>query len=285
MNSILPLPVVPMEEWVTDLTHWITRNFSQAFSAIQSGGSSLINGINDILLLVPPAVFIIVLAVILYFLTDRKWEMPIFALVGLGFILNQGLWTELMSTVSLVLVSSIVSVVLGIPLGILAAKSEIADTIINPILDFMQTMPAFVYLIPAVAFFGIGVVPGAFASIIFALPPTVKFTNLGLRQIPKELVEAADAFGSTARQKLVKVELPIAQPTILAGVNQTVKLALSMVVTGSMIGAPGLGSIVLTSLQRAQIGPGFVAGISIVFLAIIFDRMTSSITSQGGSSE
>ena len=157
------------------------------------------------------------------------------------------------------------------------AKSKTANAIITPILDFMQTMPAFVYLIPAVAFFGIGMVPGVFASLIFATPPTVRFTNLGIRQVPKELVEASDAFGSTGAQKLFKVELPMAKSTIMAGINQTVMLALSMVVIASMIGAPGLGREVLSSLQRAQVGTGFVAGLGIVILAIIIDRLTQNI--------
>lgn len=156
-------------------------------------------------------------------------------------------------------------------------KSKRVNAIVKPILDFMQTMPAFVYLIPAVSFFGIGMVPGVFASIIFALPPTVRFTNLGLRQIPTELIEAADSFGSTAKQNLFKLELPLTKSTILAGVNQTIMLALSMVVTASMIDAPGLGSGVLSALQHADIGSGFVNGVSLVILAIIIDRFTQRL--------
>lgn len=154
------------------------------------------------------------------------------------------------------------------------AKSDLAEKIITPILDFMQTMPGFVYLIPAVAFFGIGMVPGVFASVIFALPPTVRFTNLGIRQVPTELVEATDSFGGTGWQKLIKLELPLAKSTILAGVNQTTMLSLSMVVIASMIGAPGLGRGVLSALQRAQVGNGFVSGVALVILAIIIDRFT-----------
>jgi len=193
------------------------------------------------------------------------------------FIYNQGLWKELMNTVTLVVFSSIFAILIGIPIGILMSKSRVADNIIKPILDFMQTMPGFVYLIPAVAFFGIGVVPGVFASVIFALPPTVRFTNLGIRQVPKELEEAADSYGSTGWQKLFKLELPLAKSTIMAGINQTVLLSLSMVVIASMIGAPGLGRDVLSALQRAQVGNGFVAGISLVIFAIIIDRLTQSL--------
>ncbi len=179
-----------------------------------------------------------------------------------------------MFTVTLVIISSLISIIIGIPLGILMAKNDLAETIVTPILDFMQTMPGFVYLIPAVAFFGIGMVPGVFASVIFALPPTVRFTNLGIRQVPRELVEASDSFGGTSKQKLFKVELPIAKKTILAGINQTTMLALSMVVIASMIGAPGLGRGVISALQRAQVGNGFVSGVSLVILAIIIDRFT-----------
>ena len=158
------------------------------------------------------------------------------------------------------------------------SKSKAAETIITPILDFMQTMPAFVYLIPTVAFFGIGMVPGVFASLIFATPPTVRFTNLGIRQVQKDLIEASEAFGSTGMQKLLKVELPLAKATIMAGINQTVMLALSMVVTASMIGAPGLGKEVLRALQRSEVGPGFVSGLAIVILAIIIDRITQNMS-------
>ena len=181
-----------------------------------------------------------------------------------------------MNTFTLVIYSSLLAIIIGIPIGILMSKSTAVEQIVKPILDFMQTMPGFVYLIPAVAFFGIGVVPGVFASIIFALPPTVRFTNLGIRQVPKDLIEAADSYGSTAAQKLIKVEMPLAKSTIMAGINQTVLLSLSMVVIASMIGAPGLGREVLSALQRAQVGNGFVAGISLVIFAIIVDRLTQS---------
>ncbi|STY43206.1 Glycine betaine/L-proline transport system permease protein proW [Listeria grayi] len=200
--------------------------------------------------------------------------MTAFVIIGLLFIRDQELWDALVNTITLVIVSSLVAIIIGVPVGVWMSKSKIAESIIKPILDFMQTMPGFVYLIPAVAFFGIGVVPGVFASVIFALPPTVRFTNLGIRQVPVELVEASDSYGTTGWQKLIKVELPIAKSTIMAGINQTVMLALSMVVIASMIGAPGLGRQVLQALQRAQVGNGFVAGVSLVILAIIMDRFT-----------
>lgn len=274
------IPNFPVDRWVESITNWLTVHLSGLFSVIESIGNAIMTGMNAFLLLFPPALFIVLIALLAYFVSKRQWGLPIFVLIGLGFVLNQGLWTELMQTLSLVVVSSIVAIIIGIPLGILSAKFKGIHMVVKPVLDFMQTMPAFVYLIPAVAFFGIGMVPGVFASVIFALPPTVRFTELGIQQISKELIEAADAFGSTPQQKLIKVELPLAQSTIMAGVNQTVMLALSMVVTGSMIGAPGLGRIVLQALQRSEVGSGFVAGLGIVILAIIIDRLTNYFTAK-----
>lgn len=281
--AMYPIPKLPVADWVEAATNWLTVTLSGLFGAIQNGGSAFMNGITNLLLIIPPFAFILIVAVIAYFVNKKQLSLSAFALVGLGYILNQGLWSELMNTVTLVLVSSLVSVIIGVPLGIWSAKNKTVHNILKPILDFMQTMPAFVYLIPAVAFFGIGIVPGMFASVIFALPPTVRFTELGIKQISTELVEAADAFGSTGKQKLFKVELPLAKSTIMAGVNQTVMLALSMVVTASMIGAPGLGRQVLTALQRASVGSGFVSGLAIVILAILIDRLTNRFTADKNS--
>jgi len=234
------------------------------------------NQVTDLLISIPAIILILLVVIFAFFVAGKKFGLAAFSLIGLLFIYNQGLWTHLMETTTLVIFSSIISIIIGIPLGILMSKSTIAENIIKPILDFMQTMPGFVYLIPAVAFFGIGIVPGVFASVIFALPPTVRMTNLGIRQVPKELVEAADSYGSKASQKLFKVEIPLAKSTIMAGINQTVMLSLSMVVIASMIGAPGLGREVLTALQRTQVGNGFVAGLGLVIFAIIIDRLTQS---------
>ena len=268
---------IPVADWVESFTDWLTGTFSGLFSALQSFGQFVMDGMTNTLLFVPPLVMILILTIAAFFVSSKKWGLTAFTFIGLLFIYNQGLWTDLMNTVTLVLLSSLVSIIIGIPLGILMAKSEKAQSIVTPILDFMQTMPGFVYLIPAVAFFGIGMVPGVFASVIFALPPTVRMTNLGIRQISRELVEASDSFGGTGWQKLVKLELPLAKSTILAGVNQTTMLALSMVVIASMIGAPGLGRGVLSALQRAQVGNGFVSGVSLVILAIIMDRFTQNL--------
>lgn len=278
MSSFLDnIPKMPVADVVESAMDWLTSNFASLFDFITKSGKSAMDGLTDLLILIPPVIFILLIAIIAFVATRKKFGLAIFTIVGLLFIYNQGLWEQLMNTITLVIFSSLIAIIIGVPLGILMSKSKIAENIIKPILDFMQTMPGFVYLIPAVAFFGIGVVPGVFASVIFALPPTVRFTNLGIRQVPTELVEAADSYGSTGSQKLFKVELPLAKSTIMAGINQTVLLALSMVVIASMIGAPGLGRDVLSALQRAQAGNGFVAGISLVILAIIMDRLTQSL--------
>ncbi|HFU4087217.1 TPA: ABC transporter permease/substrate binding protein [Streptococcus suis] len=265
---------LPIEEIVDKGIDWITDNLAGLFRFVQVIGDSVMDFVSDTLTFIPPLLLLIIISLLAYVISNKKKNFAFLTALGLLFIYNQGLWEGMINTFTLVLVSSFMSIILGIPLGIWMAKSDRARSIINPILDFMQTMPAFVYLIPAVAFFGIGMVPGVFASVIFALPPTVRFTNLGIREIPEELIEAAESFGSTERQRLFKVELPLAKNTILAGVNQTIMLALSMVVTASMIGAPGLGNGVLSALQHAEIGAGFVSGLALVILAIIIDRFT-----------
>ncbi len=277
MTNLFPLAPLPVAEWVDAIVAWIVDAFSGLFHFITHFGSQFMDGFTSLLAIIPPFLFILLIALLAYFAQKRSASLAAFSLVGLGYILNQGLWGQLIDTVALIMVASLVTILIGIPLGIVCAKSEAANAVIQPILDFMQTMPAFVYLIPAVAFFGIGMVPGIFASFIYALAPTVRFTNLGIREIDSELIEAADSFGSTASQKLFKVELPLAKNTIFAGINQTVMLTLSMVVIASMIGAPGLGSNVLTALQRADVGSGFVSGLAIVILAIIVDRLTQSL--------
>lgn len=280
MNSKLLelIPELPIADATEAFTDWLTDTYSFIFEPINKNFGNFMELIaEDLLMSIPPIIFIIIVALVAFFVSGKKWGLTAFSIVGLWLIYNQGHWEDLMNTVTLVLLASFLSIIIGVPIGIIVAKSKTANAIITPILDFMQTMPAFVYLIPAVAFFGIGMVPGVFASLIFATPPTVRFTNLGIRQVPKELVEASDAFGSTGSQKLFKVELPMAKSTIMAGINQTVMLALSMVVIASMIGAPGLGREVLSSLQRAQVGTGFVAGLGIVILAIIIDRLTQNI--------
>ncbi|MBC5636627.1 proline/glycine betaine ABC transporter permease [Ornithinibacillus sp. BX22] len=275
---------IPIADWAKDFTSWTKDTFAIFFDPIKQHLGNFMEWFSeDVLMLIPPYIFMIIIAILAFVLSKKKIGLTIFSFVGLWLIYNQGYWEELMSTVTLVLIASLLSIIIGVPIGILMSKSKTAEAILKPVLDFMQTMPAFVYLIPAVAFFGIGMVPGVFASLIFATPPTVRFTNLGIRQVSKELIEASEAFGSTGAQKLFKVELPMAKATIMAGINQTVMLALSMVVIASMIGAPGLGKEVLTALQRSDVGTGFVAGIGIVIVAIIIDRFTQSMNKQNNA--
>jgi len=277
MNNLLDfIPKIEVANNVEKFMDILTDSLSGLFGFIQDEGQDVMDAITNFLIAIPPILFILIVALLAFFATGKRFGLAVFSIIGLFFIYNQGLWEQLMNTFTLVLFSSLIAIILGVPMGVLMSKSKIMEEITKPILDFMQTMPGFVYLIPAVAFFGIGVVPGVFASVIFALPPTVRFTNLGIRQVPKHLIEAADSYGSTFGQKLFKVELPLAKSTIMAGINQTVLLSLSMVVIASMIGAPGLGREVLSALQRAQIGNGFVAGLSLVIFAIIVDRLTQS---------
>lgn len=271
------IPQFPISDWIDRAVNWITSTFSFIFNPIRNEFGDFMSWVADLLEQIPAIVIILIVVVGAFFVTGRKFGLATFSLIGLLFVYNQGLWSELIDTFTLVLIASLLSIIIGIPIGILMSKSRVVETIMLPILDLMQTMPAFVYLIPAVAFFSIGMVPGVFASLIFATPPTVRFTNLAIRQVSTEMIEAAEAFGSTGFQRLFKVELPMAKTTIMAGINQTVMLSLSMVVIASMIGAPGLGRPVLSALQRAQAGPGFVAGLSIVILAIIMDRFTQNI--------
>ncbi|MBR7553000.1 ABC transporter permease [Allobacillus sp. GCM10007491] len=271
------IPSLPIASWVDEAVKWVTNTFEFFFDPVKDNFGWLLDTTAEYLSMIPPVVIILLVAVLAFFMSGKKFGLAVFSIIGLLFIENQELWSELMYTFTLVLYSSLLAVVIGIPVGILMSKSNTAESIIKPVLDFMQTMPAFVYLIPAVAFFGIGMVPGVFASFIFATPPVVRFTNLGIRQVSTELVEASDAFGATGQQKLFKVELPMAKPTIMAGVNQTIMLSLSMVVIASMIGASGLGRNVLSALQRAEAGAGFVAGFAIVILAIIIDRLTQNL--------
>ncbi|WP_425887673.1 ABC transporter permease [Bacillus cereus] len=270
MNSI---PRIPLGEWVDSFVASLYEHFEGLFR----GFSYIIGGFVDLLtnfLIIIPAILMIILLCFLIWYTTRKVSLVIFTLIGLLFILNINYWAQTMQTLALVLTSVIISIIVGIPIGILASQNERFSKFLKPTLDFMQTMPAFVYLIPAITFFGVGVVPGIIASVIFAMPPTIRFTDLGIRQVPEDLTEAANAFGSTASQKLFKVQLPLATGTIMAGVNQSIMLSLSMVVTASLVGAPGLGVDVYRSVTQVNIGMGFEAGLAIVVIAIILDRIT-----------
>lgn len=263
---------IDIGQYVETAINWLTENGKPVFDVIKHVGNSSIMGIEWILTNTPFYV------IILFFTLLALWKagkgIAVVTAAGLSLIFLMGLWKETMETLALIFVSTITALIFSIPLGILAAKSKIAEKIIRPLLDLMQTMPAFVYLIPAVLFFSIGKVPGAFATIIFAMPPAVRLTTLGIEAVPKDIVEAARAFGATNCQILFKVELPLAMKTILTGINQTILLSLSMVVIAGMIAAGGLGEKVLEGINNLDIGLGFESGLSVVILAIILDRIT-----------
>ncbi|NCC80003.1 MAG: proline/glycine betaine ABC transporter permease [Clostridia bacterium] len=274
MNNI---PQIPLVEWTDTMVSYLRQNAQWIFEPISEFLDTFVGYISDALLFLPPWVLILVLVGLTVYFTKKIWGLPVFILFGLLLIWNLDFWEGTMMTLSLILAASLVAIVIGIPVGIWMAKNSTVESIVKPILDFMQTMPAFVYLIPAVSFFGIGMVPGIIASVIFAMPPVVRLTNLGIREVSKELIEAADAFGSTGAQKLFKVQIPLAKNTIMQGVNQTIMLALSMVVIASMIGAEGLGTEVYRAIGRNQAGMGFASGLAIVILAIILDRLIQAM--------
>ena len=276
----MQLPKLPVGDAVEVLVYWIEQYFGWLLDAISGGLGFLIGGFQSILIAIPAPILIVLISVLVWFVTRRDIKLAGLTALGLLLIWDLQLWSLAMLTLALVLVSTIVALAISIPLGIAAAGSDALNAALRPILDFMQTMPSFVYLIPAVIFFGIGNVPGTIATVVFAIPPALRLTNLGIRQVPIELIEVADAFGSTPRQKLLKVQLPVALPTIMAGGNQCIMLALSMVVIASMIGARGLGYQVLVGIQRVDIGGGFEAGLAIVIIAIILDRITQNLVPQ-----
>ncbi|WP_339411775.1 ABC transporter permease [Pseudomonas sp. EA_35y_Pfl2_R5] len=260
--------------WVNDMVQHLLDNYSDGFDSVGAVVNGFSEGI-EWLLMLPPAWLLIAIFVGLG-LWRISYKFAIFTAVAFLLIVLTGFWEQTVVTLGLTFSATLISLLLGIPLGIWAARSERVATIIRPILDFMQTMPAFVYLIPAAMLFGLGRVPGIIATVIFAMPPAVRLTNLGIRQVNKEIIEAGQSFGCTPRQLLFKVQLPNAMPSIMAGVNQTIMMALSMVIIASMVGAGGLGNDVLASIQRLDIGLGFESGMAVVLLAIILDRITES---------
>lgn len=282
MNNI---PTLPLVDWIDNLVNWLRINASFIFNPIRDFINFVVEIFIRIFDIFPPLVFILLVTAFAFYLTKKVKGITIFAPIALLLIWNLGYWEDMVITLSIVVTSALIAIILGIPLGILTSKSKIAEKIIMPILDLMQTMPAFVYLIPAVSFFGIGMAPGVISSVIFAMPPAVRMTNLGIKEVPNDLVEAADSFGSTPRQKLFELELPMAKPSIMAGINQTLMLTLSMVVVASMIGAPGLGNVIYTSVSRNDVGVGFASGIAIVILAVILDRLTQAASKKNTRSK
>lgn len=271
----MEFPRIPLSEWMEALLDYLTGALSgvtRAISALlQTGIRSFVDGLDAM----PWWLLLLVLVGIAWLAADRK--IAIGSAIGLFFIWNIGLWDPMVSTLVLVLLATLIAIVFGIPIGILGGLYDRFYMVVKPILDFMQTMPAFVYLIPAIPFFGLGSVSAIMSTVIFSIPPAIRLTALGIRQIDHELIEASDSFGSTTMQKLLKVQLPLSLPTIMAGINQTIMLALSMVVIAAMIGAGGLGGEVWRAIQRLRPGDGFEAGIAVVVMAIILDRITQRI--------
>ncbi|NBC84804.1 MAG: ABC transporter permease subunit [Bacteroidetes bacterium] len=260
---------------------WVRTNLGPLLDSIGVGVRAMVEALEAALMVLPAWAWIPVFAALAWWLAGRG--VALFTAAGMSLIAyGMGLWTATMETLALVLASTTIALILGIPLGIAAAKRTWVHQLLRPVLDFMQTMPAFVYLIPAVLLFRIGAVPGVLATVIFAMPPVVRLTGLGIRQVPVEVVEASKAFGATPWQQLWKVELPVAMPTILAGINQTIMLALSMVVIAALIGAGGLGQDVLTGVTQLKIGLGFESGLAVVILAIFLDRVTQGLGGRAG---
>lgn len=265
----------PLGSWVDSGLDWLVGNFRPVFQAIRWPVDAVLTGVESALLAIPSILVIVIFGLIAWQLATRTLAIgTVISLILVGAI---GAWQEAMVTLALVLTSVIFCVLIGLPTGVWLARNDRAAATLRPVLDAMQTTPAFVYLVPIVMLFGIGNVPGVVVTIIFALPPLIRLTNLGIRQVPPDLVEASRSFGASPRQLLYKVQLPLAMPTIMAGVNQTLMLALSMVVIASMIAVGGLGQMVLRGIGRLDMGLATIGGLAIVLLAIILDRLTQSL--------
>ena len=264
---------IPVDDWVTSALDWLVDNGGVIFGAISDVLRVVLLRSEQVLLATPWLLLVAVVALIAWRAGGAK--LAIWCAAGIVFIGSIGMWELAMATLSLVVTATVLSVVIGIPLGIWCARQDRVLAVIRPTLDLMQTMPSFVYLVPALMLFGLGRVPALIATIAYAVPPAIRLTNHGIRQVPAETVEAAVAFGATGRQLLRKVQLPLAFPTIMAGVNQTIMMALSMVVIASMIGAGGLGREVLEGLSRLDVGRAFLGGIGIVVVAVIIDRISA----------
>ncbi|MFH2129573.1 MAG: proline/glycine betaine ABC transporter permease [bacterium] len=267
--------VIPMDDWIQFGVDWLVNNYRSFFQYIKYPVEQSVDGISWLLIFINPWLIIAAFAILTWKFAGKMttfFTICAFVLIGL-----LGLWEETMTTLAMVVVSVLFCAIVGIPLGIAAGRRVRFDTYLRPVLDTMQTTPAFVYLIPVVMLFSIGTVSGVLATIIFAMPPIVRLTNLGIRQVHPELVEAGEAFGATPMQVLIKVQIPQAWPSIMAGLNQTIMMALSMVVIAALIGAGGLGVPVFQGLNNLNIGLATIGGLGIVLLAMVLDRITQGI--------
>ena len=253
---------------------WLTVKGSWLFGGIKTAIQTGLNYIENVLKWIPWPVLVVGLTLLAFAM--GRWSLATFTALALLFIGFMDLWANAIDTIALMVVAVAISMAIGLPLGVLGARNRVADNLMRPILDGMQTMPSFVYLLPGILFFGLGPPAGIFATIIYAVPPVIRLTNLGIRQVSAETVEAARSFGASPMQVLTKVQIPMALPTIMAGINQTTMMALAMVTIASMVAAGGLGDNVLRALQKNETGNGAIAGLAIVFLAIVIDRLTQS---------
>jgi ABC-type proline/glycine betaine transport system permease subunit len=272
---MVDLPRVPIGDWVESGVDWLTDNATWIFRLIRDVLGWLIDHLED-LLLWPDALILIALFGLLAWWV-RGLPFAVFTVLAFGLVESMGHWAPTMATLALVVTAAAIAAMIGVPVGILAARHRMVSAVVRPMLDLMQTLPAFVYLIPAIFFFGVGQVPGAVATIIFAMPPAVRLSELGIRQVDEEVVEAGHAFGASPGHILTRIQLPLALPTIMAGINQVIMLALSMVVIAGIVGAGGAGALVYRGISNLDVGLGFEAGLSIVILAIFLDRTSASL--------
>ena len=268
---------IPLDDWIALAVDWLVGNYRPFFQAIKMPIEWMLNGINDLLLWLPPEIVLIIFLVAGW--KAAGWKVGIFSFIAMAFIGFTGLWDETMTTLAMVISAVFVDVLIGVPLGIVSSRSDRFEAVLRPVLDAMQTTPAFVYLVPVVMLFSIGTVAGVIATIIFSMPPIIRLTNLGIRQVHPELIEATYSFGATQRQVLWKVQIPLALTTIMAGLNQTIMLSLSMVVIASLIGAGGLGVPVFEGLNSLQVGLAGIGGLGIVLMAMVLDRITQALGS------
>jgi glycine betaine/proline transport system permease protein len=269
------MPHVNLGQYAEDVVNWLLKHFGGFFEALSTIGTDVVEAVESVLT-APPALVLIAILVAIP-LALRRWGIALFALIAFLLVDSMQLWSQTLETLSMVLVATVVAVAIGVPLGILAARKRPVSMILRVLLDLAQTTPAFVYLIPAVFFFGVGIVPGLMATIVFAIAPAVRLTELGIKGVDEEVVEAARAFGASPRRILRDVQLPLALPSIMAGVNQVIMLALSMVVIAGLTGAEGLGSVVTSAVTQLDIGAGFEGGLAVVVLAVYLDRVTGAL--------